>query len=224
MSSILGEWREVESSPCTGKCSAPSLLLAWEHLRRSLPRHSIPAANKLPGPSVGVFKVWRNLSVRCGFRIRTKPWVGNQLPPAGRPRALAKERAGRITPFSSSAMSSGRLFLDRVARQHCPSPLHRHEQINTRSREAMAKGDISTLPGTRHFYFALTGSTNEIDYPCIPYYTRVRRRGPCVRGGVGGLRKRHTLQPLDRREGRGFGPAGLTRPPLRQDYFRAVAQ
>jgi len=27
---------------------------------------------------------------------------------------------------SSSAMSSGRLFLDRVARQHCPSPLHRH--------------------------------------------------------------------------------------------------
>lgn len=162
MSSILGEWREVESSPCTGKCSAPSLLLAWEHLRRSLPRHSIPAANKLPGPSVGVFKVWRNLSVRCGFRIRTKPWVGNQLPPAGRPRALAKERAGRITPFSSSAMSSGRLFLDRVARQHCPSPLHRHEQINTRSREAMAKGDISTLPGTRHFYFALTESSLEL--------------------------------------------------------------
>jgi len=28
------------------------------------------------------------------------------------------------TPCPSSAMSSGRLFLDRVARQHCPSPLH----------------------------------------------------------------------------------------------------
>src|ERR1022692_1983343 len=34
------------------------------------------------------------------------------------------------TPCPSSAMSSGRLFLDRVARQHCPSPLHRHTQIN----------------------------------------------------------------------------------------------
>jgi hypothetical protein len=53
-------------------------------------------------------------------------------------------------------MSSGRLFLDRVARQHCPSPLHRRSQINTLSGKAMAKGDVSTLPGTRHFYFALT--------------------------------------------------------------------
>jgi hypothetical protein len=32
---------------------------------------------------------------------------------------------GTTAPCSSSAMSSGRLFLDRVARQHCPSPLHR---------------------------------------------------------------------------------------------------
>ncbi len=34
-------------------------------------------------------------------------------------------RVGRglqTAPLSSSAMSSGRLFLDRVARQHCPSP------------------------------------------------------------------------------------------------------
>ena len=40
-------------------------------------------------------------------------------------------RAGRNTPCPSSAMSSGRLFLDRVARQHCPSPLHRHHQNKT---------------------------------------------------------------------------------------------
>src|SRR5450756_959783 len=40
-------------------------------------------------------------------------------------------RAGKNTPFPSSAMSSGRLFLDRVARQHCPSPLHRHHQNKT---------------------------------------------------------------------------------------------
>jgi hypothetical protein len=32
---------------------------------------------------------------------------------------------GKYMPCPSSAMSSGRLFLDRVARQHCPSPLRR---------------------------------------------------------------------------------------------------
>ena len=46
-------------------------------------------------------------------------------PPVSRPRCPAKERDGRSTSCSSYAMSSGRLFLDRVARQHCPSPLHR---------------------------------------------------------------------------------------------------
>jgi hypothetical protein len=35
-------------------------------------------------------------------------------------------RGFHTAPCSSSAMSSGRLFLDRVARQRCPSPLHRH--------------------------------------------------------------------------------------------------
>ena len=58
---------------------------------------------------------------------------------------------------SSSAMSSGRLFLDRVARQHCPSPLHRHGQNNTHSLPARSKPDISTLRRIGHFYFALTG-------------------------------------------------------------------
>src|SRR5216683_6687111 len=53
-------------------------------------------------------------------------------------------------------MSSDRLFLDRVARQHCPSPLHRHTQINMHSAKALGKGDISILPGRGHFYFALT--------------------------------------------------------------------
>ena len=35
---------------------------------------------------------------------------------------------GYYAPGSSSAMSSGRLFLDRVARQQSPSLLHRHSQ------------------------------------------------------------------------------------------------
>ena len=89
-------------------------------------------------------------------QTKTKPWGGAVPPPAGRPRAQVKERVGRTTLFSSSAMSSGRLFLDRVARQHCPSPLHRHAQITTPPRPARRKQDISTLQGIGHFYFALT--------------------------------------------------------------------
>jgi len=56
--------------------------------------------------------------------------------------------------LASSAMSSGRLFLDRVARQHCPSPLHRHPETTMHARSAPDKPDISTLQGIGHFYFA----------------------------------------------------------------------
>jgi hypothetical protein len=96
-------------------------------------------------------------------QAKTKPWGGTVPPPAGQPRAQVKERVGRTTLFSSSAMSSGRLFLDRVARQQSPSPLHRHEQINMHSAESQAKGDISTLPGRGHFYFALTPGGVRLD-------------------------------------------------------------
>jgi hypothetical protein len=50
---------------------------------------------------------------------------GGMPPPVGRPRSPAKGRDGRSAPCSSSAMCSGRLFLDQVARQQSPSPLHR---------------------------------------------------------------------------------------------------
>src|SRR5437899_6836221 len=66
-------------------------------------------------------------------------------------------------PSHRPQMSSGRLFLDRVARQQGPSPLHRHPQINTHSQGVQAKGDISTLPGRRHFYFALTIRSPPLD-------------------------------------------------------------
>ena len=55
-------------------------------------------------------------------------------------------RAGKNTPFPSSAMSSGRLFLDRVARQHCPSPLHRHHQ-NTAIAEKKGTDYHRTVSG-----------------------------------------------------------------------------
>ena len=82
------------------------------------------------------------------------PLVGTQAP--------VRERDGRSASCSSSAMSSGRLFLDRVARQHCPSPLHRHGQHNTHPLPGSAKQDISTLQRIGHFYFALTARCNAI--------------------------------------------------------------
>jgi len=95
--------------------------------------------------------------VRCGFKVKTKPWGGAVPPPAGRPRAqVQRTRREDHAPSHRPQMSSGRLFLDRVARQHCPSPLHRHAQTTTHPRPARQKPDISTLQGIGHFYFALT--------------------------------------------------------------------
>ena len=88
--------------------------------------------------------------------------VSSHLLPLGRGSRFRSGRcqgighAGKNMPCPSSAMSSGRLFLDRVARQHCPSPLHRHTQVNMHSTQAQGKGDISTLRRRGHFYFALT--------------------------------------------------------------------
>src|SRR5450759_1189726 len=89
------------------------------------------------------------LNLRVGYRL---PLVG--------PRASVKGRDGRSASCPSSAMSSGRLFLDRVARQQSPSPLHRHSQTNTHAWDAWLKGDISILPAEGHFYFALTSERN----------------------------------------------------------------
>ncbi len=95
--------------------------------------------------------------VRCGLKVKTKPWGGAVPPPAGRPRAqVPRTRREDHAPAHRPQMSSGRLFLDRVARQQSPSPLHRHAQITMHSSPAWPKGDISTLQRRRHFYFALT--------------------------------------------------------------------
>jgi hypothetical protein len=106
--------------------------------------------------------------------LTSKPNPGSEAvpPPVGRPRAQVKERVGRITPSSSSAMSSDRLILDRVGRHQSPSPLHRHTQINMHFSESGVKGDVSTLPGWGHFYFALTAPkkllalTRRVGYTC----------------------------------------------------------
>ena len=69
-------------------------------------------------------------------------------PPVGRPRYRAIGRAGRShTPCPSSAMSSALAIPQRVARQHCPSPLHQQCQIKTfaRSTEMLYHRPVHSL-------------------------------------------------------------------------------
>jgi hypothetical protein len=134
------------------------VIFAKESLRRSLPRHWLPApVENTEAPQYAFLRHGGIYLVRWGFQ--------NQNQTLSRDRAASRRSApnpGKRTRREDHAlshrpqMSSGRLFLDRVARQQSPSLLHRHPQINMHSREAQAKGDISTLPGRRHFYFALT--------------------------------------------------------------------
>jgi hypothetical protein len=156
------QWREGESSPVIGNLSArpagkPGSWFAKERLRRSLLRHCLVHKTQHAAPSGCVFKAWRNLSGPM--------WFQNQNQTPGRSRAASRRSApspGSRTrrenhaPSHRPQMSSGRLFLDRVARQHCPSPLHRHGQTNTASLQPPSKQDISTLHGIGRFYFALT--------------------------------------------------------------------
>jgi hypothetical protein len=111
-----------------------------------------------PGPYGSVFKACRNLSGPMWFPSQNQ--TPGREPTASRRSAPSPGRRTRRedhAPAHRPQMSSGRLFLDRVGCHQSPSPLHRHEQINTHSAEAQVKDDISTLPGGRHFYFALTG-------------------------------------------------------------------
>ena len=174
------QWREGESSPDTGNLSArpagkPGSLFAKERLRRSLLRHCPVTTAKHTERSVCVFKARRNLSSPMRFQNQNQNPSQNQTP--GRDRSASRWSApgpGKRTrrenhaPSHRPQMSSDRLFLDRVARQHCPSPLHRCSQINMHSSQAQAKGDVSTLPERGHFYFALTGGRSGFD-------SRVRR-------------------------------------------------
>ena len=111
-------------------------------------------------PTVCVLKAWRNLSGPMWFQHQNQTLGWDRA--ASRwsaPGPGSRTRREDHAPSHRPQMSSGRLFLDRGARQHCPSPLHRQPQNNMYSAEAQDKGDISTLLGTRHFYFALTLTT-----------------------------------------------------------------
>ena len=171
MNSIRREWREGKVRPIPGNsphdrpvsrwicftfwrmCDDPFPATPFPQLQRTALRH--PAC---------VFKAWRNLSGPMWFQSQnqTLGWgraASRWSAPSPGSRTCREDHA----PSHRPQMSSDRLFLDRVARQHCPSPLHRQPQFNMHFSQAPAKGDISTLPAGGHFYFALTGCHRRVD-------------------------------------------------------------
>jgi hypothetical protein len=74
-----------------------------------------------------VFQAWRNLSVRCVITSFTP----GACPASRSGRCQGIGHAGKNMPCPSSAMSSGRLFLDRVGRHQSPSPLCRQGHHKT---------------------------------------------------------------------------------------------
>ena len=109
MNFVLGEWRGGKVRPIPGNAPHDRPVSRgisgslWSICDDPFDATRFPQLQVLPGPSVGVFKAWRNLSGPMGFnfktKVKTKSWVGTRPPPAGRPRAQAKERAGRNTLF-----------------------------------------------------------------------------------------------------------------------------
>ena len=162
----MRKWREGKVRPIPGNPPHDRLVSRVissslkESLRRSLPRHCIPHLQRILGAQYAFLRHAGIYLVRCGFKIKTKNqtlgWgraASRWSAPSPGSRTCREDHA----PSHRPQMSSGRLFLDRVARQHCPSPLHRHAQTTTPSQPARQKQDISTLQGIGHFYFALTG-------------------------------------------------------------------
>jgi len=159
------QWREGKVRPIPGNSphdrpvSRGYFFTLKESLRRSLPRHSISVISQSHTrvPQYAFFKAWRNLSGPMGLAkpnqtLGRDQTASRRLAPGPGKRTRREEHA----PSHRPQMSSDRLFLDRVGRHQCPSPLHRHEHNNMHSSNDLAKGDISTLLARGHFYFALT--------------------------------------------------------------------
>ena len=146
------KWREAKRRPITGNspndrmlrgpdCNRPKRVCA--DFFPATPLLPLPGLSKTPG-----MRFLRHAESIGPMRFSTPEKTGAGVPPpVGRPRAQLKGRDGRSAPRSSSAMSSDRLFLERVARQQSPSLLHRQPEHNTHPWDGLGKGDISTLLG-----------------------------------------------------------------------------
>ncbi len=166
-----GRWREVERRPVQGSSPDDRMRRGPDCYRPKRacadPFPATPGARLPKNQRISGMRFWR-YAESIGPMESQNPG-GRVPPPVGRPPGPSKERDGRSALCSSFAMSSDRLFLDRVARQHCPSPLHRQGQTTMHLRPRPPEPDISTLQGIGHFYFALT-------------YWQIRKQG---RAGAG---------------------------------------
>jgi len=116
-----------EALQATG-CYVGRIVIATAELAPMPPLHLPGYPGGLTPTAIGM-RFRRHDGIYRSDVVRTpNPGYGIQPSPAGRSRAQVKERVGRTTLLSSSAMSSGRLFLDRVGRHQSPSPLHRRDQ------------------------------------------------------------------------------------------------
>ena len=157
----LRKWREGKVRPMPGNppydrlVSRVTFSSLKESLRRSLPRHCFPHLQRILGAQYAFLRHVRIYLVRCGFQTKdetqTLGWgraASRWSAPSPGSRTCREDHA----PSHRPQMSSGRLFLDRVARHHCPSPLRRHRLTctpQTLGQKATflfcREGDISIL-------------------------------------------------------------------------------
>ena len=113
MTLVLGEWRESKVRPIPGNAPHDRPVSREIVSSKSIGDDSFRTTRfpqrhrKRRSPRRAFFEAWRNLSVRCG--AKTKPEPGSTASRRSAPTQV-EERVGRTTLFSSSAMSSGRLF------------------------------------------------------------------------------------------------------------------
>ena len=154
MNWVRREWRQGKVRPIPGNSPHDRLVSRGIFSPRRICDDAFPATpfpplqRTIQRRSVCVFKAWRNLSGPMWCQTQTQ----NQTPGRGRaasrwsaPSPGSRTRREDHAPSHRPQMSSGRLFLDRVARQQSPSPLHRHLELTTHFSGGLAKGDISTL-------------------------------------------------------------------------------
>jgi len=155
----LGRGAKPKGRPVQGNSTddrllhGPGLLRPKRACADFFPACSVALLTILRAPRVRFFR-HRGIYRPDGEFLKTQARAAAPPPASNTHPSSRTRREERVLPIVP--MSSGRLFLDRVARQHCPSPLHRHTQINMHFSEARTKGDISTLRPGGHFYFALT--------------------------------------------------------------------
>lgn len=147
----------TQAAPMTGRSAAPpagqpGCSMALANLRRWF-RNQLPYRGSI-AEDLSVRFLRHAESIAPMWDLRPSLSRSGGLPPTGSNPSFRKCREERFLPIV--AMSSGRLFLDRGARQHCPSPLHRRAQTNTTFFQATQKGTFLLCQPGGHFYFALT--------------------------------------------------------------------